>query len=302
MGNSSLLKVLIVSSRFPYPLHRGDRLRLYHQIKQLSYHFDVYLISLDDHKVQASDFKALKPFCRIVSVYQLSLLKRTFNSALGILRGWPLNVSYFFHSPTKLKIQELIAKIAPDYIYTQLIRAAPYTSDLLGTPKGIDYMDSFSLRWGRKVEESRMWKKWLWNIESQRLERTERLMETYYDDHFIISPVDANHLEEIGLRSFTQVPNGVDTSYFRPDNRDPTYDLVFVGNMQYEPNIKAVLFLINEILPLLSTSITVIIAGAHPTNSIKELESDRVRVTGYIEDIREAYWSGKLFVAPIFYG
>ena len=48
-------KLVIITSRFPYPLEKGDKLRAYHQLKELSLHFDIVLISTSDIKVHKKD-------------------------------------------------------------------------------------------------------------------------------------------------------------------------------------------------------------------------------------------------------
>ena len=49
--------------------------------------------------------------------------------------------------------------------------------------------------------------------------------------------------------------------------------------------------------------ISLCLAGARPHPSVQALEEDsRIRVTGWVDDIRKAYQSGKIFVAPLFTG
>jgi glycosyltransferase involved in cell wall biosynthesis len=75
--------------------------------------------------------------------------------------------------------------------------------------------------------------------------------------------------------------------------------------MGYVPNVEGARYLVQEILPLLLRqfpAIKVLIAGARPTALVQSLASDNVTVTGWVEDIREAYASAKLFVAPLFLG
>ncbi len=50
------------TSRFPYPLEKGDKLRAYHQIKELSNHFEVHLFSITEHKVKQEHLDELKKY------------------------------------------------------------------------------------------------------------------------------------------------------------------------------------------------------------------------------------------------
>ena len=51
------MKLLILTSRFPYPINKGDKLRAYYQIKELSKQFEIHLISISDQKINGHDIK-----------------------------------------------------------------------------------------------------------------------------------------------------------------------------------------------------------------------------------------------------
>ncbi len=80
------------------------------------------------------------------------------------------------------------------------------------------------------------------------------------------------------------------------------YDLAFTGNMSYPPNVKAAHFLATEIIPLLiqhKPNIKLVIAGADPHSSVKRLASKNVIVTGWLDQITDAYNQSKIFIAPM---
>ncbi|MBK8620615.1 MAG: glycosyltransferase family 4 protein [Saprospiraceae bacterium] len=52
----------------------------------------------------------------------------------------------------------------------------------------------------------------------------------------------------------------------------------------------------------MSSKINVLIAGARPHKRVTSLKSDRVHISGWHDDIREAYASARIFVAPIWSG
>ena len=57
------MKLLLLLSRFPYPLEKGDKLRAYHQIRVLSQKHELYLFALADQEVPSSSIEAL-PECQ----------------------------------------------------------------------------------------------------------------------------------------------------------------------------------------------------------------------------------------------
>ncbi|MCX6523300.1 MAG: glycosyltransferase, partial [Actinobacteria bacterium] len=97
-----------------------------------------------------------------------------------------------------------------------------------------------------------------------------------------------------------------DTEFFSSQNM-PTdqRDLLFVGNMGYPPNVKAVTTLVSEILPLVRRArpqTDLLIAGARPTKSVQQLQDVGIEVSGWLDDIRFAYERGRIMVVPLVIG
>ena len=99
------------------------------------------------------------------------------------------------------------------------------------------------------------------------------------------------------------VENGIDIDFFKRVNPgEKLYDAVFVGNMSYAPNIDCVVHFCNNILPMILKSkpnFKFCIAGSSPTKEVLNLSSDNVKITGWVEDIRDSYNHSKVFVAPL---
>ena len=82
-------------------------------------------------------------------------------------------------------------------------------------------------------------------------------------------------------------------------------DLVFVGGFGHRPNVDAVVWFVEEILPLVhreapDTRVTVI--GSYPTPEVLGLESDRVKVEGWVPETLPYYQSARIAIAPLRYG
>jgi glycosyltransferase involved in cell wall biosynthesis len=102
------------------------------------------------------------------------------------------------------------------------------------------------------------------------------------------------------------VKNGIDTDFFKPNPNIPkTADLLFVGNLSYPPNVQAVQFLLEKVMPKLhekNPNLRLLIAGANPAKKWFRYESENVQILANLNDIRDAYWRAKIFVAPLFSG
>lgn len=299
------MKLVVVTSRFPYPLEKGDKLRLYFQIKHLAQRHEITLLSLADEFVSADSLNHIKSFCNAVHVFPINKNRARWNAIKSLLGKTPLEVSYFFNQKIKRKFEEIIHQVQPDHIYCQLIRMSEYVRHL-PYPKSLDYMDAFSIGMQRRADNSNPIFKAIFNRDSSQIADYESVIYHDFNNHMIISEQDRMHLSFFEKERIHVLPNGVDTHFFTPmPEIAKEYDIAFVGNMGYYPNVQAALFLAKKILPKLRTKfpkINLLIAGARPTQEIKNLASENIQVTGWVEDIRTAYASATVFVAPIFYG
>ncbi len=298
------MKLVVLTSRVPYPLEKGDKLRIFHQIKHLSHSHEICLICLND-STEEIDTSVLKQFVSELHIIQLSKWKIPFRMLFAFFHHLPFQVLYFLEQKNKKKIEDIIQQFQPNQIYCQLIRTAEYIKDLLQYDKSIDYMDAFSAAAMRRAETEKGVRKLFWKIEFDRVKKYERGIFDYFKHHAIISHQDRNLLAIPSNKNIDIVPNGVDTAHFRNLNSTKKFDLVFAGNMNYPPNIAAAIFLAKEILPKVSLqfpNVTLLIAGANPSQDVLDLATDQITISGWMNDIREAYCESRVFVAPMFIG
>jgi polysaccharide biosynthesis protein PslH len=295
------MKIFVLLSRFPYPLEKGDKLRAYHQIRQLSRNHEIHLCALNDIKLKEEDIKALQPFCKSIHVFNLSKFTVVWNIILAFFTGKPLQVGYFYNLQTQRKIDKLIEEIQPDHIYCQLLRVAEYVRTKK-IPKTLDYQDVFSKGVDRRRNTSPFYMKPLLWLEYKRLCKYEKLLFDAFDNKTIISYPDRDFIPHPDRDKIVVVTNGVDSEYFKPQTAEKKYDLIFTGNMGYPPNVNASFFLVNEILPLVHDKlpdVRLVLAGASPHVKILEMKGEKVKVTGWIEDIRIYYAASRIFIAPM---
>ncbi|PHR44205.1 MAG: glycosyltransferase [Fluviicola sp.] len=295
-------KLVVFTSRFPYPLEKGDKLRAYHQIKELSSYFEIHLFSISEQKVQRAHLDELKKYCSEVHTFYLSPIKKWSGAFFNVFGKKPIQVGYFYNWSIHKKVKRLIEKIKPDHIYAQLIRSSEYVKHYHDCPKTIDYMDALSKGLERRSETATGLKKWIFQMEFKRLMDYENSIFEYFENHTIISEQDRKYIFHKHRDQIEIVPNGVNTDYFKISTKEKRADLVFTGNMSYPPNITASKYIVQEVLPLLNKNIKIILAGANPSKEVLALQSDQVEVTGWVDDIRTCYTAAKVFVAPMFIG
>ncbi|OGX85237.1 hypothetical protein BEN47_02670 [Hymenobacter lapidarius] len=299
------MKLLVLLSRFPYPLDKGDKLRAYHQLRCLASRHEIALFTLSDEDVSAEANAAVRPLCRGgVVVHRLHRPGIALSMAKALATGRPLQVGYFYDAAAHRQLEGLIAAFKPDHIYCQLIRMAEYLRPPAGRlPMTLDYMDVLSAGMARRATQAPRWQRPVLALEAQRLQKYEAEAFGWFQHHTIISDQDRQLIQHPRRNEVSIVLNGIDTDFFQPRPLAPKqYDVLFCGNMGYHPNVDAACFLAEEIMPLVRArhpAARLLIAGTTPAPRVQALASAQVEVSGWVPDIRAAYAAARVFVAPM---
>ena len=296
-------KLVVIVSRFPYPLEKGDKLRAFYQIKELSKDFRISLIAISKQKVPTDSIEKLNKYCESINIIKISNWTIFWNLSLCIVNNKPFQVGYFYSFKGHLKIKQLLNYIEPNYIYCQLIRTSEYVKNYHKCPKTIDYMDALSMGIERRISKAPWYSKWLFKSEARRLRIYERSIFDYFETKTIISEQDKEYISHPQKSKIVCIANGIDSSFFEEQKHTAEFDLVFVGNLSYAPNIEAVEYIANQLLPK-NIKLTCLISGASARSSVQKTCNSNQQITlqGWVTDIRTTYCRGRIFIAPMMIG
>jgi len=297
--------LFVLLSRFPYPLEKGDKLRAFSQLKQLSEAFSIVLCCTTEAPISDKHYNEVMRYCKEIHLFPLGKTGLLLQAFLAFFSKRPFQAAYFFRYRHYRKIQQLLQTIKPDLIFCQLIRMAEYVKDYHNCPKTLDYMDALSKGMERRILTEPWYKRWFYRMEHRRLSAYERALFDYFEHKVIISSQDRQFILHPKRNEIEVIPNGVDKTFFTIPETPKKYDLLFTGNFSYPPNIEAAVYLVKEILPKLKKqgfNLSLMLSGANPHPKVKALESQSVHVTGWVEDIKESYAQSSVFVAPMFIG
>ncbi len=296
-------KLVVLLSRFPYPLEKGDKLRAHHQIKYLSNEFSIYLICTTDQQITNEHKLKLQKYCTEITVFKLNKYIQYLHVVLNYFLTKPYQVAYFHNFLIARKITKKIHLLKPDHIYAQLIRTSEYVKNYHDCPKTLDYMDAFSKGMERRMKKSHWWDKWIYKQEFLRLRNYEKQIFEYFEHHSIISKADRDFIFHPQNEKIQIIENGIDTEFYTPNKCKKQPTLLFTGNMSYVPNINAASFIYKELYPFCKkNNILITICGTKPSKKLKSWNSEDFRITGWVEDIRLYYNNSYVFIAPMFLG
>jgi glycosyltransferase involved in cell wall biosynthesis len=111
--------------------------------------------------------------------------------------------------------------------------------------------------------------------------------------------------EMFEVSQVADIPTGVNIEYFSPPPAaPPRSDLVFIGSMDWMPNVDGMRYFLREILPLIRArkpDCSVTICGRDPVADIRALaERDPLlTVTGTVPDVRPYLWGSRISIVPL---
>ena len=292
-------KVLLLTSRLPYPPVGGDKLKNFNLLKILSKYFDVYLVTVTSEVLDDETKKVLEKYTKEYRVFPKSKLDFILAASKTLFNDEPLQVNYYYFNDVQRYVDTLSKDM--NLIISTLIRTSKYALDI-DKPKIFDMADSLAQNYIKSLPNvtSLFWKT-IYKFESKRLLGYEKKTINSFDTTFLFNK------EEIAYFNMPQkvkfIPHGVNEELLNYDKKNEKYKncIAFFGKMDYQPNIDAALWFVKNVLDKLDKKITFIIVGAKPKKEILELEKkyENVQVTGFVDDPYEILNSCLAIVAPM---
>ncbi len=285
--------LLYLTHRVPYPPNRGDRIRTYHLLRHLAKDYRIHLACLADEPPTAETQAELNRLCERVAIVPVAPKRRWIRGASSFLAGRTVTEGMFHEPQLQRVIKRWQAESAFDAALASSSALSPYLKKLqrAGVPCVMDFIDVDSVKWEDYARESFGIKKWLYNREAARLRRVEKDVCSWAKSVTVVSTPEAELLREMAPEANAHaVPNGVDVDFFTPQPTTQPQRLVFVGAMDYRPNIAGCLWFADHVWPLVRErypDATFEIVGREPTAAIRNLEQrPGINVAGTVPDVR----------------
>ena len=303
-----VLNILFVANRFPFPPFRGDKLKIYNLTRRLAAKHDLYLVTFYEKREELKYLKDIQPYFKEIELVYLPKWRSVLNGIPALFSSTPLQLAYFKSSKMKRMVQLAIDQYDIDVVHTQHLRMSQYTRKI-DLPKILDLPDAFSLYFKRRKETERpLVNRLIDAIEIGRLTKAEKII-TKYDKTLVCSIEDKKYLDKLHKTDNVDILlNGVDLETFdvgEGHDYSHNHTLLFTGNMDYAPNVDAVQYFVKEMWPAISDAnpkTQFIIAGQRPVDAVKKLENDRIKVTGFIPDLKDMYAEASVVIAPLRFG
>lgn len=301
------MKILFLAHRIPFPPDKGEKIRAFHELKFLGARHTVDLYCFADSEEETVHQEALKGFCRRIYVETRSGINKMTGAMQSFLAGEPLSCGFFYSRGFQAEVDRALAAETYDVIFIYCSSMAQYIPLPFATPVVMDFVDIDSAKWSQYAKRSRPPLSWLYAREARTLAAYEEKWARVSASTMVTTRQEAVLLQGEGIPPVEVVSNGVEIPAARGADvpeaiRSAQPFALFVGTMDYLPNIDAVEYFVEAILPRIRErhpELNFLIVGRNPTKRVRKLaERPGVLVTGAVPDV-EVYLSAcTAVVAP----
>lgn len=305
------MRILALTTRSPFPLHEGRALRTYNLLKQVARRHEVLLCTFLQSQAEVDGLDRMREFC--VEVYGEPLYLGNARGALirDVLRNMfspaPLHATKYARPRMKQCVSEWLQSRGIDLLHLDMLHLGEFAPLAAGKPRVLveHNVESVILERRLATEKSAASRAFL-RYQLGKLARYEKRLCASVDEVVTVSDLDAEQLRASAPAAhFTAVPNGVDSEYFatRGLPKEPG-SLVYVGSLEWFPNLDAIRFFCAEVLPLIAKrvpNVTLTVVGKVPAPAIAaEFERyPNVKLTGLVDDVRPIIDRSAAYVVPL---
>ncbi|MDB4621379.1 TIGR03087 family PEP-CTERM/XrtA system glycosyltransferase [Rubripirellula sp.] len=314
---ASRRRLLMLTHRVPFPPDRGDRIRSWNILKHLAKTNQMFLGCVSDEPVATEIRAKLDSVCERKSIANIGSKTKWVRAGISASRGRSLTEGLFW-SPA---LDRTLARWTQEQQFDAVI---VYCSSMLryarrphlkNTPHFVDLVDVDSQKFYEYADNAKSWKKAIYRTEANRVQRLEHDAVRLSKAVTLVSDAEAEVLcgtLQPGEHGVHGIANGVDTEYFTPQQPTDTQEacdeiknpkFVFVGVMNYPPNVEALCWFAANVWPHVKQSYPhaeLEIVGKHPNNEVLHLaKHDGIHVTGAVPDVRSYVAKADIVIAPL---
>jgi len=299
--------VLFLAHRVPYPPDRGDKIRSFHMLRHLARHRRVHLAAFADDQRDMD-----RPELAAFTVSRAIVRRRKSQAVAGVqalASGRPLSLTAFDDAGMRRAVADMLAREDVETIFVFSSQMAQYLPAETHARVIMDFVDMDSAKFAAYAKAAKGPMRWMLAREARLLMAYESIVATRADASLFVSEAEAGLFRQsTGAERVQAIENGIDTAHFDPAADFARVDagaalIVFTGQMDYRPNVEAVTWFAENILPRVRAThphARFAIVGRNPSEAVKTLaKRGDVIVTGEVEDVRGWLAAAAVVVAPL---
>ncbi|MGH9621614.1 MAG: glycosyltransferase family 4 protein [Bryobacteraceae bacterium] len=305
------MKILWVKSDFLHPTTRGGQIRTLEMLRRLHHRNEIHYVAFEDPLIPEGVRRSPEYSTRCYPVPLHLVPKRSPRFALQLAEGLfsrlPLALARYRSAAMRATIADLVSCRHFDAKVCDFLLPSVNIGQMSGW---VLFQHNVETNiWERHAQTGRTpVHRAYFRMQARKMFAWERSVCREAAHVIAVSDVDERIMRRrFGLDRIASIPTGVDLEYFAPPAASTReYDLVFVGSMDWMPNIEGIRWFFAEVLPLIRSrkpDCRVAIVGRTPPPSIMaEAKDPLVTVTGTVPDVRPYLWQSAVAIVPLHVG
>jgi len=303
------MKILWVNTNFMHPTTKGGQIRTLEMLRLLHRRHEIHYATLENSTnlegLRRSGEYSTKAYPVPHRIPDRGSPGFALQVAASLFSPVPLAVSRFHPPGMEERLEDLIRKERFDRAVVDHLAPTAYFPRM---GEAVFFQHNVeTVIWQRHVEQAAdPIRKWYFRVQAARMLEYERRVSRAAGHIVAVSAADAQAMRTLfGVTNVSEIPTGVNVEFFTPPGSvPPAAELVFVGSMDWLPNVDGILFFVREVLPLIlrrRPRTTMMIVGRTPPREIRDLACARpmITVTGTVADIRPCLWGAKISIVPL---
>ncbi len=301
------MNILFVSTKILYPIVDGHSLRTFNLLKEASKDFNIYLLSFIQSDFDLTGVKHLEKFCKDVTVIPVSTMGSKLKFSLILIKSIFSLLPFVAVKYKSRKMEQLIKSKSIDnnidLIHLDLLPLAQYCTNKINIPTILVEHNIESALLARRMEREAYPAKLFFYLDWLKLRKFEKHALKKVNLTVAVSQKDKEGLKKKSPYAKIEViSNGVDTEYFKKDNtKEEDNTLVYVGGLNWFPNLDAINYFQNDILPIIKKekpSVKLRVIGRLPGKPLKFVDS-AIDLLGFVNDDRPYISNTSIFIVPL---
>jgi sugar transferase (PEP-CTERM/EpsH1 system associated) len=297
--------ILFLVHRVPFPPDKGERIRNLQILKFLHQRASIHLACLADEPVADATIATLRGHSGRLAIAPLGAGR--WLRALGSFATGGTITAGAFRSPSlRATLRDWARDTRYDAVFISASSMVSYyleRKELQGVPAVVDFADVDSQKWFDYASASWGPRAWLYRTEGHRLRRLEQSIAGWARAVTLVSQAEVELLQSFCPDAPVHgITNGV--------NLDPPLDgpadddtCVFVGVLDYRPNVDAICWFCDEIWPAILARrprAKVVVVGRKPAAAVLALRGrPGVEIVGQVPDVRLHLARAAVVVVPL---
>lgn len=298
-------KILFLTSRYPFPLIGGDKVKAFHLLRHLAKSNEVTMVAFNFGSYPTpEEIKAVEDIG--VKVYPIALnpISSGLMTGLRLPLEYPLEISFYLTNEFRKTVEKLCVENNFDLGIAFFMRTAEYLKNKK-FPKILIAEDCRVLYQSRSFNRSdNVMQKMVRIWEVMKLKKYEPKITSMYDYVTLVTKEDITEMQKGNPNlDYRLVTNGVDIDRYAPRNNyvDRNKYIIFTGKLSVWANTMMAIKIAQEILPKIRERVPDVklqIVGANPPKSVRALQCEYIEVHPNVPDLSDYYANARVFLHP----